>query len=110
MFIDIAKISSQMNESDEKLLKEKIRDAIILIKDDLMLIGLSIGTKDDKQILQSLERVKSFCKKVYLDSLYDLADDIEKALHSEDLIQIDEKFALLQNAFNETIEAFDRIR
>ncbi len=109
MFIDIAKISSQMNESNEKLLKEEIRDAIILIKDDLMLIELSISVKDDKQVLTSLERIKSFCKKVYLDGLYNLTDDIEKAVHDEDLIKIDEKFALLQNAFKETIEAFDRI-
>ena len=109
MFIDIAKISSKMNESNEVLLKEEIRDAIILIKDDLMLIELSISNKDDKQVLTSLERIKSFCKRVYLDGLYDIADDVEKAVHDDDLIIVEEKFTLLQNAFKDTMEAFDRI-
>ncbi len=109
MFIDIAKISLKMKESNEALLKEEIRDAIILIKDDLMLIELSISVKDDKQVLISLERVKSFCKRVYLDGLYDIADDVEKAIHNDDLIVVEEKFTLLQEAFKETMEAFDRI-
>ena len=109
MFIDIAKISSKMNESNEVLLKEEIRDAIILIKDDLMLIELSISNKDDKQVLTSLERIKSFCKRVYLDGLYNIADDVEKAVHDDDLIIVEEKFTLLQNAFKDTMEAFDRI-
>ncbi len=109
MFIDIAKISLKMNENNETLLKEEIRDAIILIKDDLMLIELSISVKDDKQVLTSLERIKSFCKRVYLDGLYNVADDVEKAVYNEDLIAVDEKFTLLQDAFKETMEAFDRI-
>ncbi len=109
MFIDIAKISLKMNENNEALLKEEIRDAIILIKDDLMLIELSISVKDDKQVLTSLERIKSFCKRVYLDGLYNVADDVEKAVYNEDLIAVDEKFTLLQDAFKETMEAFDRI-
>lgn len=109
MFIDLVKMSSEMDISDEALLKKKIKDFLIIIRDDLMLIELSIEVKNNKQILSSVESIRKACDKVSLEGICGLADDVEKAIYKKDLIIVNDKFLLLKNGFGKTIEAFESI-